>query len=262
MPRRWTIEEETQKREELEDLYIDQNKTIREVGEFLGVGESTIFDRLKRLNIPSIPESKPNFLNKKKGLTFPNFSDKLAEFFGIMLGDGHLASGQIWVAINNNTDRKYRPYVRDLLKSLFGVDPGCSYRKKEDMKNLFLSSVDLIRYLEGKGLYATNKVKAQVDIPSWILKKDSYKKSFLRGFFDTDGSIYSLRFGVQMAFTNRALPLLKSTRDILISLGYSPSKISRYRVYLTRKPDLYKYITEIGFGNPKHLERAKIFKVT
>jgi len=196
MARRWTIKEENKKRKELIELYIDQNKTIKEIGEVLRIKESTVFDRLKRLSISTIPEKKTHFLNKKQGIIFSDLSDKLAEFFGIMLGDGHLSEGQIWISINNNTDRGYRNYVKKLLKLLFGLEPGCYYRKEQDMKNLFLSSVDLIKYLKEKGLYATNKVKAQVDIPSWIFTKDSYKKSFLRGFFDTDGSIYLLRFGV------------------------------------------------------------------
>ncbi len=261
MARRWTLEEENQKRKELIDLYIAENKTIKEVGLVLGVAESTVFDRLQRLGVPSLPCKKVNFLNKKKGLKFPGFSSELAEFFGIMLGDGHLSDSQIWIAINNNTDKEYRPYVEVLLKKLFAVSPGVCYREKEDMKNLFLSSVDLIKYLKTKGLYAKNKVKSQVDLPSWILEKDCYKKSFLRGFFDTDGSVYSLKYGVQMSFCNRSFPLLKSTRKILIDFGYSPSKISQYKVYLTRKSDLYKYVKEIGFGNPKHLKRSKMFKI-
>jgi len=262
MPRRWTIEEENERREELVEFYVNRNKTIAEIGKILMISEKTVFKRMKRLNIPSTPERKFHYLNKKRGeLIFPNLSEKLAEFFGIMLGDGHLSHGQIWVFINNNIDRKYRNYVKNLLKFLFGVEAGCNYRKKEDMKNLFLSSVDLVRYLKEKGLYATNKVKAQVDIPSWVFTKDSYKRSFLRGFFDTDGSIYRLRFGVQMAFCNRSIPLLQSTRKILLELGYFPSKISSYNVYLTRKSNLYRYVAEIGFGNPKHFKRAKEFGI-
>jgi len=261
MPKRWTIKEEIQKRRELEELYIKQNKTIREVSEVLDIKESSVFDRLKRLNIATIPEKKPYFLNKKQGIIFPNLSDELAEFFGIMLGDGHLSHGQFWIFINNNTDKEYRYYVANLLKSLFGLEPKCCYRKEQDMKNLFLSSVDLITYLRKKGLYASNKVKDQVDVPLWIFSKDSYKKSFLRGFFDTDGSIYSLKFGTQISFCNRSIPLLESTRKILLSLDYSPSRISSCKVYLTRRSNLYKYINEIGFGNPKHLKRARNFGI-
>lgn len=250
MARRWTIEEEGEKLEELREFYINQNKTIGEVGRILGIAESTVFDRLKRLNIKTIPEKKAHYLNKKLSeLNFPEFSDDLAEFFGIMLGDGHISLGQIWVFIHNGTEKEYVPYVKRLLESLFSTKARVSYRRDQDMMNLFISSVDLIRYLKEKGLFARNKVKEQVKLPSWILTKDSYKKSFLRGFFDSDGSIYKLKFGVQMAFCNKSVPLLESTRRILVDLKYHPSVINSDKIYLTRRTDLYRYQNEVGFGN-------------
>ena len=262
MPRRWTREEENEKRKEIIELYVNQNKTIAEIGKILRIAESSVYDRLVRLGIHTTPERKPHYLNRKRGeLNFPDFSDKLAEFTGIMLGDGHISSGQIWISLNSITDKKYSLYVKKLLKSLFGVNPGICRRKNQQAVDLFLSSVDLIDYLKGKGLSVTNKVKYQVNIPSWIFNKDSYKKSFLRGFFDTDGSIYLLRFGVQMGFSNRSYPLLISTRKILIDLRYHPSNISSNKVYLTKKSDLYRYAKEIKFGNPHYAERAKKFGI-
>lgn len=262
MPRRWTIEEENQKRKELVNLYVDQNKTIGEIGKVLGIAEQTVYDQIVRLGIPVTPERKYHYLNKKKGeLGFPDFSEKLAEFVGIMLGDGHISPGQIWIYFNSITDKKYVLYVKKLLKSLFKVEAGFCKRKKQNAVELFISSVDLIRYLREKGLFVTNKVKYQVDAPSWIFTEDSYKKHFLRGFFDTDGSIYRLKFGVQMSFCNRSLPLLNSARNILLELGYHPSNISGYNFYLTRKPDLFKYIKEVGVGNQKHFRRAEKFGI-
>jgi intein/homing endonuclease len=262
MPPRWTIEEENKKRRELIELYIHQNKTIGEISKILGIAEQTVFKRMKRLDIPTAPENKPHYLNRKRGeLNFPDFSDQLAEFVGIMLGDGHISSGQIRISLNSITDKKYSLYIETLLKSLFKVSPGFSRRKNQQALDLFISSVDLIDYLKGKGLFVTNKVKYQVDVPSWIFTKDSYKKSFLKGFFDTDGSIYLLRFGVQMGFSNKSNPLLHSTRKILLDLEYHPSNISSNKVYITRKPDLYRYANEIGFGNPNHAERSKKFGI-
>lgn len=262
MPPRWTIEEENKKRRELIKLYIHQNKTIGGISKILGIAEQTVFKRMKRLDIPTAPENKPHYLNRKRGeLNFPDFSDQLAEFVGIMLGDGHISSGQIRISLNSITDKKYSLYIETLLKSLFKVSPGFSRRKNQQALDVFISSVDLIDYLERKGLFVTNKVKYQVDVPSWIFDKDSYQKSFLRGFLDTDGSIYKLKFGVQIGFCNRSIPLLRSTRKILFDLGYHPSNISSYKIYLTRRPDLYRYVNEIGFGNSYHSRRAKKFGI-
>lgn len=262
MPKCWTIEEENQKRKELIKLYVNQNKTIKEIGKILGLAEGTVYDRMLRLGISTAPEKKTHYLNKKRGeLNFPDFSEKLAEFAGIMLGDGHISPGQIWISFNSITDKKYFLYVKKLLKFLFKVDAGYHKRKKENGIDLFISSVDLVNFLREKGLFVGNKVKHQVDVPSWIFSKESYKKCFLKGFFDTDGSIYKLKFGVQMCFCNRSLPLLHSARKILLDLGYHPSNISGSNLYLTRRQDLFRYKREIGVGNPKHFGRAEKFGI-
>jgi len=94
MPRKWTKAEEKIERRELEKFYVRENKTIAEVAEILGIKESTVFDRMLRLGVESRRELKPGFNNKRRGILLPDFSDKLAEFTGTMLGDGHIAKRQ------------------------------------------------------------------------------------------------------------------------------------------------------------------------
>lgn len=105
----------------------------------------------------------------------------------------------------------------------------------------------------------SNKVKEQVGVPSWIFEETKYIKGFLRGFFDTDGSVYKLRFGIQIAFTNRSLPLLISSRQMLTLLDYSPSAVSKYHVYLTRRDQVTKFFQEIQPSNQKHQVRFNKF---
>ena len=187
------------------------------------------------------------------------FSVKLAEFIGIMLGDGHISPTQIMVSIGFR-DEKYLEHVSSLMKELFGVNPKYIERTDKNVYVIYLGSVPLVKFFKNMGL-VSNKVQQQVDVPNWILSDSKYSKAFLRGFFDTDGSIYKLRFGVQMAFSNRSIPLLKSTRKILLDSNYHPSKISSWKVYLTRKLDLCRYVKEIGFGNKKHFKKAQKFGI-
>lgn len=104
---------------------------------------------------------------------------------------------------------------------------------------------------------AHNKTKAQVKIPAWIFRRKVYLKSVLRGLIDTDGSVYKMHKGVQISFSNLSKLLLADVRQAFLDLNFSPSKISAHSVYLTRKSDINKYITEIGFKNKKHEERLK-----
>jgi hypothetical protein len=202
MARHWTEDEENFYRSQLIELYINQNKTIEEVGPILNIKWQTVYDRLKRLDVPTHPERS-----------------RSAEFFGMMLGDGHLSHFQI---------------------------------------NVYLGSVKATQWLQNEGL-VFDKVKSQVDAPTWIFEKESYMKHCLRGFFDTDGSIYELKFGIQISLTNYSIPLLMSLQQMLIALEYNVSAISSHRLYLTKISDVERFFTEIAPQNPKHNERFEKF---
>jgi len=126
--------------------------------------------------------------------------------------------------------------------------------------DVYFGSVELIKYLQADG-FVTNKVKEQVDIPRWIFERPEWMNSFVRGFFDTDGSVYRLRFGKQVSFTNKSLSLLISLHKILIALGYNPSAISANRIYLTRRGNLDKFFSEVKPANTKHCRRYQYFCV-
>ncbi len=101
----------------------------------------------------------------------------------------------------------------------------------------------------------TNKVKYQVSIPGWIFEKQEYQMACLRGLIDTDGSVYKLRYGIQISFTNHSRPLLEGVRRLFIENNFHPSKISSDAVYLTRRNELERYFQTIGSSNPKHHRR-------
>ncbi len=260
MPARWTAQKEKEKYQELLDLYANQNKTISEIGAILSVAPNTVYDRLIRLKIPIQTEQKPGY-NNARVIDVPPRSGDLAEFCGIMLGDGHIGPAQIFITVNIKTDSAYVPYLQDLLERLFHFRPRVTAVKSRSVADVYVTSAHLVRQLRGIGLYSSNKVRDQVGVPDWIFSALEYQRRFLRGFFDTDGSIYQLKHfeAVQMSFSNRSLPLLEGTRQLLLNLRYRPSRVSDHSVYLTRRKDIKTYIQEIGFGNAKHAERAQRF---
>ena len=257
MARRWNKTEENFYRDKLKDLYVKQNKTIAEIGFHLKVSEKTVFDRLKRLGISTNPKGKVRYCNRSRTVTVPNArSAKLAEFYGIMLGDGHISRFQI-VATLGTKELNYVKYVAALMNELFDAEPTVLVRK-DGYRDVYFGSVDLIKYLKVDG-FVTNKVKYQVDIPRWIFDKPEWMKYFVRGFFDTDGSVYQLRFGIQVSFTNKSARLLISLHKMLIALGYNPSAISADRIYLTRRNDLTRFFSEVKPANTKHCRRYQHF---
>lgn len=256
MPARWSKEVELIKFQELNDLYVIQNKTIFEISKILNITYQTVYDRLLRLNI------KPD-RSRKKGnncvslVTIPYIHTRsLAEFFGIMLGDGCLTPTQITVTLGNK-ELSYVNYVSRLITKLFNIVPRI-YKRPKGYYVVYFGSTKIVKWLQSNGLIF-NKVKGQVKPPDWISKKDFCMEGFLKGFFDTDGSIYKLRFGVQLAFTNRSLPLLSGVKYALDTLGYFPSKICGFKVYLTKKKYVLRFIKKINPANLKHRQRADQF---
>lgn len=258
MPKKWNTIEKEKKRVILEKLYIKENKTIKEIGLLLILSEKTIFKRLLMLDIKTNRKQKLNYSNQRNDVIIPiNKSDKLAELFGILLGDGNISLFQIKVTLSKE-EKSYSEHVANLFKINFNASPKILVRKNGHL-DIYLNSVKLSKWLMDEGL-VFNKVKSQVSPPLWIFRKKEYMNSFLRGFFDTDGSLYKLRYGLQMSFSNRSMPLLVSLQKTLNLLQYKPSEISSWKIYLTSKKDISRFFKEIKPKNQKHLNRFMEFK--
>lgn len=253
MARRWTKKEENEKRKELKNLYVKENKTISEIGDILHIGQATVYDRLLRLNIPSQPSKKLHYKNKQYNAKIPKrYSNDLAEFVGIMLGDGHVSHFQVTVTLGTK-EYEYVEYVSNLMNKVFKAHSKISTRRC-GYKTVYVSSVEAVEWLKIMGL-VHDKVKNQVDVPEWIFKRNCFIQNALRGLIDTDGSIYKLKFGIQISFCNHSKPLLSAVRNMFIKLGYHPSKISGYNLYLTKRQEILRFGKEIGFHNSKHQRR-------
>ncbi len=257
MARRWDKKEEKKYREELIDLYVKKNKALGEIALILGLAEQTVFQRLGRLGIKTQPHLKKNYLLKPKDIKIPKkYSTQMAEFFGIMLGDGNLTHFQIQVNLGNK-EIEYADYVRKLIGKIFKTNPKIATRAT-GYHDVYLGSTILTSWLSKEGL-VYNKVKAQVDVPKWIFSRKEFMNAFLRGFFDTDGSVYKLKFGIQVSLTNHSYPMLISLHKMLSKLQYNPSSINTHRIYLTRKKDLERFFKEVKPKNPKHVRRFEYF---
>lgn len=253
MPSKWTKQEEKRHRQELFKLYVTKNLSISEIGSLLSLSEKTVFQRLKRLDIPTAPERKNKYRNKRSDITIPKkYTLELAELLGILYGDGHINQYQLTVTLGNK-ETNYALHVQQLVLSVFGGTPKISI-KKNGYRVIYLGSTQVVQYLQSFGLTNT-KVRDQVDVPNWIISSKIFQKHFLRGFFDTDGSVYKLRYGTQLSFTNHSLPLLHSLQEMLLRLEYSPSSISHVTFYITRQKDISRFFSEIQPKNQKHIER-------
>lgn len=196
-----------------------------------------------------------------KEIFYPRRSKKLAEFIGIVLGDGGINPFQVTISLHRVDDREYVGYVVKLIEELFHVTPALSFR--EAVCSVVVSRVKLVTFLKNMGLPIGSKVRHQVCVPSWITADDEYSRRCIRGLMDTDGSFYvdkhrykeKIYLNPALNFSNHSLPLLQFYKQKLEKFGFSPTQTTPFGVFLRKEPQIAQYFKEIGSSNQKIIDR-------
>lgn len=197
-----------------------------------------------------------------KSILTPIEGVDLAEFIGIMLGDGGMTAYQVSVTLHSIDDLQYGKFVASLMQKLFGVTPSVYMRKDVHAYSIVLARKKAVAYLCSRGLVIGNKVRQQICIPPWILENEDYSLACLRGLMDTDGSVYLHRYCVngkqyqykKLSFSSASEPLRRDVQLILHQFG-SAATCSGTNVRIDAIKDVERYMRIIGSHNPKHLKR-------
>ncbi len=197
----------------------------------------------------------------------PRKSKELAEFVGIMIGDGGITERQVRVWLNSETDKLYIIFLKDFIKKLFNVEPNINPRKDQLVVEVIISRTLLAEFCKSIGLKIGNKLKQNLDIPDWVKQKKAFKVSCIRGLVDTDGCFFNECHKIKkkmycyprLAFSSSSEQLRCSVVEILKELGFSPkirTKSGR-NIQLESQEDIVKYFNLIGTSNPKHKRKFK-----
>ncbi|MFH0830168.1 MAG: LAGLIDADG family homing endonuclease [Candidatus Aenigmatarchaeota archaeon] len=214
-----------------------------------------------------------------KLMVFPSKSEKLAEFLGIMAGDGSMAvyrrgtktDYRVIVSGDSRDDAVYlTKHVHSLVKELFGLEPTYWYQKSQHTMHLVIRSKLLLEYLSSIGVNVGRKIN--MSIPEWILEKRIFILAYLKGLFDTDGGIY-LRNGTYpvVSLAQKSRKLVESVEKQLKANGFTVwvdydivRKDPRgfvstgHRLYISGKKNLGLWNKHIGFSNPKHASKLMV----
>lgn len=193
-------------------------------------------------------------------------SSDLAEFIGIVMGDGGISEYQISITLHHQDDLEYKRFVVDLIKNLFGITPAVYHDVKNSVNNIVISRKKLVEFcVKELGLKRGNKIKQQIDIPIWIKINHNYQIACARGLFDTDGSVVKHKYLVngklysykKLQFTTLSKPLLFSMYKILRRIKLNPRLARGKEICIDSKMYVQRYFNVIGSHNPKHLNRYK-----
>ncbi len=204
-----------------------------------------------------------------KKIRYPKKSEELAEFVGIILGDGNIFSYrkrknnrtisvyEIRICGHSKDDKNYLiDFVVPLCQQLFNIEPSIHFHENKNEVYIKLTGKEIVEFLSNIGLRPGNKIKNQLSIPKWIWSNKNFLKACLRGLFDTDGSIYELKPHwpgiLQISFKNRNTRLLNDVRRALLICGFKVSSVTGDRIYITKQREVDRFFREIGLNNPKH----------
>lgn len=207
-----------------------------------------------------IPQPKPFYKPSTQ-------SEDLAEFVGILLGDGHIGKEQWSITVSAKVDREYSQYIVQLIQGLFHFNP--SYRIRSDCNVIVISGsgIGAIQYFMSIGLLPGNKIKLQVNVPRWIKENPSYSITCLKGLMDTDGGIFIHKYVVhnklysytKLCFSNRSIPLISFVYDTLAMLKLQPRlhmKSQTKRVWLYDQNKVNEYLHVVTTHNPRLLKNV------
>ena len=114
-----------------------------------------------------------------KNISIPKKCEKLAEFIGIILGDGHIEyhykcrGGTCMVRIVGDCTKDYdylTCYVKNLVEDLFNITPKFHNAKSANALYLSVYSISVVEFIISQGLLPGNKVNNKLIIPLWIKK--------------------------------------------------------------------------------------------
>ena len=203
-------------------------------------------------------------------------NENLSEFIGILTGDGYMNNYRkydyvIEIAGHKNLDEDYlKNYVTDLSQELFNIKPFILYRK--DQKTIYLRILSKAIYTYLKEIGFKEGIKGRIKIPLWIYNNTSFMKFFVRGLFDTDGSI-SLKNKEKkiypvISIVSKSDLLLRKVSSFLkkqgITFYFCKEKVIKprykkplitFRLQINGYKNLNKWFEIIGSCNQRHISK-------
>jgi len=207
---------------------------------------------------------KVKIVGIRKSVKIPALSKEVAEFTGIVMGDGGLTKSQLQITFHREDDKLYSEFVRSLITEIFKVPVSVCYLKHAMAMKLVISRTNLVEFCNQKlGLSVGNKLKQGLDIPDWIKKNIEFQKACIRGLVDTDGCIFNEVHNIKgkvysykrLNFTSASPALRKSVFSFLDQLGLSPKIRNNRCVQIEKRDKIEEYFNIIGTNNPKHRRR-------
>jgi intein/homing endonuclease len=212
----------------------------------------------------------------------------LAEIMGIHAGDGYLRylGTRKEIDISGSTEERsyYDDYLIPLVNTTFQIDIKGKYFPSRNTYGFVIRDRNVINIFKEIGFPSGNKSKT-VKCPKSILTNSDPNiwAAFLRGYFDTDGSITfdkkiyckdkfkkTRHYYPRIMFSSVSKNLTNDVIILLKKLGFDPkvymsqpkkaTESLKYKLQLVGVNNIEKWVNKIGSKNPSKISRYLIWK--
>ncbi len=214
-------------------------------------------------------------------------NEETAEMVGLCFGDGSLLKratgkdqGKLRFQLRGNiTEDKahYDSYVKPLFEKYVGPVSKAEYTGKNKYYGIVSERQYICSYLADLGVPVGRKRELQ--IPQWIRSNRDFLKGFIRGFVDTDGSVFCGKdynypnkghIKIRMSIVSISENLIDELSEGLQLLGIHNIKIKRYQQKTTSwsnfskiqidGPNVVDYFHIVGTHNLKLLSKFAVWR--
>jgi len=230
-------------RDFLKTEYWIRGKSTWQIARECGFKNSkSICWRMKKLNIPIRTRSEAFFLNHPTRKKFkPIFNESIAYVIGVILGDGNI--GHYLVRLRTTTLQFNKSYAKALDK--IGVDSKTVYISYRKQWNTYTCSIEFADWLKNLNLRDIEK----------IVTTDKDKViSFIRGFYESEGSAKKWYNVVYVTMSNSNKNLIKLLHRLVSMAGF---KTSIHKTF-DKRHNSYMYCLYILGSSKEKLDFLKL----
>lgn len=174
-----------------------------------------------------------------------------SEIIGIMLGDGHIMQNNMSIRLRVR-ELDFAQNFKSLIEKTYGINAPLDNKY---YYNCYAHS----KLLTHRMIYLTKHNK---EIPRFILEgTQDIKARFLRGFFDSEGSVDTLYNRRQIVLTQNNEKMLLQIRSLLFDIGiqskYFKKRVGSDKLIISLLENLKKYNALVGFSIEYKREKLK-----
>lgn len=220
-----------------------------------------LFLQLQNISGLNIAAPQKIYIEKyiEKDVKKPKMGGELAEIFGVINGDGHIdRAGREICIVGNALEAEYFNYLKDLFERNFNLK-FTIFKMRPTTLKLRVYSKGLAKILVKDYGFPFGHKTGKLSIPKQVFKSKKWLSAYIRGLFDTDGTIYQRRkkdMVVEIISVDKNY--LNQIKDALSLLNFKAG-ISGKNLYIYNQEDIRRFFEVIKPANSKHLKRFSLY---